>query len=126
MSNATFPALPGLQRGWEREEFRKTDVFETPSGIEQVSVRQAAARFRWSLTYRVRQSVMAAAPWQAYTERAALRKIFSDHYARGDSFLFTCPEDGQQYRVRFDDDGLSLRHLAGGLYEADVELVSVL
>jgi hypothetical protein len=126
VSNSTFPALPLLQRGWERTPFRRVDTFDTPSGVEQRSVRQTEARYRYSLRYIVRESVPAPAPWQAYSERAALQKLFDDHVGSWDSFLYPDPVDGVSRRVRFEEDELPMRQLVPGVYEVDVDLVSVI
>jgi hypothetical protein len=121
-----FPDLPLLQRGWERAPFRRVDTFETPSGVEQRSVRQSEPRYRYSLRYIVRDAVAAPAPWQAYSERAALQKLFDDHVGSWDSFLYPDPVDGVQRRVRFDEDELPMRQMAPGVYEVDIDLVSVI
>ena len=126
MSNLTFPSLPIIEGDRVRAGFYDTTVHTTESGRE---VRQSWAsmpRYRFQITFTVRDFEPAPDGWGVYSEREVIEHFFDVHRGRWDSFLFQDDKDGVTRRVRFDTDELEFRDVGGGVYEVDVELVSVL
>jgi hypothetical protein len=128
MSASVFPALPGLEVESDRTPIYATSVFTTESQVEQRFSHQATPRYRYRLSYTLRNDTMAPAPWQAYTEKAIVQKFVDDHRGEWDSFLIADPWDGVQRRVRFDGLPRFSRVIggAGDWWEVDIGLVSVL
>jgi hypothetical protein len=70
----------------------------------------------------LREDTLAAAPWNAYSEIAALNAAYAQTSGQLGTLQFTDPK-GDVVTVRFVS--YSSRKIAAGCWEADVELVEV-
>lgn len=87
MSNAVYPALPGLQYPIKRTPLWKTTAKSTPSGREWRTTAMVAPRYRLVLQYEFLRSL------SAYGEYQALFDFFNARSGSLDSFLFRDPDD---------------------------------
>jgi len=87
MSNAVFPALPGLGWGVKRTELWKTRVQAAISGKEVRIADWAYPRHRWELAYDFLRGAPALAEWQA------LLGFFDQRQGQFDSWLYQDADD---------------------------------
>ena len=87
MSDAVFPALPGLAWGVVKRPLWKTVVHESANGAEARLGYYTLPRWRWTLTY---EFLRAGAPAQEFEQ---LVGFFNARRGRFDSFLYEDPTD---------------------------------
>jgi hypothetical protein len=124
MSNLTFPALPVVEGEPVHGASFQTTVHEAESGKEIRDSWAMAPRRRFRFTVVVSDGQMAPGSWSAMTELEVVEYFFEAHRGRWDSFLWV--RKGVTHRVRFADDELEYREVGGGVFEIDLEFVSVL
>lgn len=87
MSNALFPALPGLSWSVIKAPVMRTIVHETVSGKESRLALMAAPLWQYTLTYEVIRS------GSTYTEFQTLVDFWLQRQGSFDTFLYTDPND---------------------------------
>lgn len=124
MSSLVWPTIIGLDVSVERENVHEDEVHETVSGIEQRISWADTPRYRWSLKYvLLRSSVTVVST--GLDEMQSILYFLDQHKGRWDSFLYDCPFDAVQRRVRFDASTLVVKKWASGRFEAAFKLFSV-
>ena len=87
MSNAVFPALPGLAWGVVKTPIWKTEIQESVSGMELRWSAMAYPRYRISLTYEFLRA------GRGYAELQTLVAFFNSRRGAWDDFLWLDPDD---------------------------------
>lgn len=87
MSNAVYPALPGLAWPTKRTPLWKTKVSNTPSGREFRTAPMLVPRYRYTLQYDFLRSAAALSEFQT------LFGFFNARHGAFDSFLYNNPDD---------------------------------
>jgi uncharacterized protein (TIGR02217 family) len=98
MSTAIFPSLPGLTFPIKRTAQWKTRVPESVSGKRTFISDWSYPRYQWEVTFNLLRQAGAnqqVASWAGltYSEAAQLWGFFNQRSGRGDSFLYTEPDD---------------------------------
>ncbi len=123
MSDRLFPLdLPGLKIAVTRTTMHRTTVLTAASGREYRARWYSEPRHEWKISYEMlRQSAPSGAD-----ELQLVVDFYNDHAGSFDSFLFDCPVDGKQRRVRFKNDKLDIDRFLHRYWEVkSIELIEV-
>jgi hypothetical protein len=127
MSALVWPDLPGLDIAVEREtEEPDVTVRRTVNRKEYRTLWPAPPVYHYKLKFNyLDQNTAAPAPFGTYNQVSVLSSFIDTVYGTWDTFSYTDPIDGTSRTVRFEQGTLKLKKLAEGMFEAQVQLVSV-
>lgn len=112
-----FPTLEGLDVAVEREPEYATTIHESVSGREDRTSWWAAPKYRYNLKFNyLRQSA---------NEVSALLDLHAASSGSLKTFTYTDPYDGVTRDCRFSRDGLRIVRIVDGVWQCEVEIVSV-
>lgn len=115
MIASLFPiGLPGVSVRLMRSTEYRTEVFESPGGVE--------SRYSFRSVPKRRYSVAVEFLRDTDDERALLQSLFDSAAGALSSFLLVDPVDGVIRVVRFADDALPIPREVAGIWRADTEL----
>lgn len=117
MATPVFPTFPGARPEVERETLTATSVYQNPGGFETRISRQSAPKYR----FRFRVEVLV----DADGDTDDLLNLFADRLGAADDFWLADPKGGTYRLCRFEEDSLSIRGIAVGLWEAEFSAVTV-
>lgn len=95
MSNAVFPALPGLSWGVRKTPIWKTVTHESTSGMELRAAMMSYPRYRIGLAYEVLRAD------QAHAELQQIVGFFNSRRGSWDDFLWLDPDDNTATDANF-------------------------
>ena len=106
--------MAGVDVAIKRREVYATKVQTSASGKELRASFQSTPIYKWELKFNfLRQTGYNT----AVDEVAQLKTFFDTMLGSWDSFLFNCPVDGVQRRVRFEGDEMDLTQIASNVWE---------
>lgn len=120
----TFPVLPFKPVGDAIDYEWPSDEFLSASGRGLSFTYWTGPRRHYTFRYELlREDTLAPAPWNGYSEIAALRAVFNQMGGTAGTIQFVDPA-GDTVTVKFEAP-LSTRKIGEGSWEADVALVEV-